>query len=132
MTTRISTLMIGLAVAIAPLTACKKDSAPPTKSDVQAPPPPANASRVAITVTDKGFEPGKVTVKQGVPTTLVFTRKTDNTCIKEVVFEIDPDHKIRKDLPLNTPVEIAATFPKAGDIRYACGMDMMSGTFTVQ
>ena len=33
----------------------------------------------------------------------------------------------RKDLPLNTPVEIAATFPTAGKLGYAC-MDMVRGT----
>ena len=29
-------------------------------------------------------------------------------------------------------VEVAATFPKAGKLTYACGMDMVHGTLTVQ
>jgi hypothetical protein len=31
-----------------------------------------------------------------------------------------------------TPVEIAATFPKAGKLGYACGMDMIKGTVVVE
>jgi plastocyanin domain-containing protein len=40
--------------------------------------------------------------------------------------------KIEKTLPLNTPVEVAATFAKAGKLAYACGMDMVHGSITVQ
>lgn len=37
-----------------------------------------------------------------------------------------------RDLRLDKPVEIAATFPKAGKLGYACGMDMIKGTITVE
>ena len=40
--------------------------------------------------------------------------------------------KIEKSLPLDAPVEVAATFPKAGKLDYACGMDMIKGTIMVQ
>jgi plastocyanin domain-containing protein len=108
--------------------ACKKDDAAKA-----APPPSAGGgARVEIAVTDKGFEPGDVTVPAGKPVTLVFDRKTDQTCAKQVVLDTGDGKKIEKDLPLNTPVEIATTFPKAGKLGYACAMDMMKGTITVQ
>lgn len=67
-----------------------------------------------------------------VTSTLVFERKSDQTCAKQVVIKMADGSKIEKDLPLNTPVEIAATFPTAGKLGYACGMDMVKGTITVQ
>ena len=121
---RIATLALAVTAA-----ACGKsggDNKPdPTASA------PTDSSRVAIAVTENGFEPAKVAVKKGVATTLVFTRKTDATCAKAVVIPVG-DQKITKDLPLNQPVEIAVTFPQAGDIQYACGMDMVHGVVTVQ
>jgi plastocyanin domain-containing protein len=41
------------------------------------------------------------------------------------------DAGVRKDLPLNQPVTIELTPQKAGEIRYACGMDMISGVLVV-
>ena len=98
-------------------------------------PAPAAASptstRVAINVTEDGFTPGDVHVPQGKPVTLVFERKTDATCAKEVVLEVG-DQKIQKELPLNQPVEVAVTFPKAGKLTYACGMDMLKGVILIE
>ncbi len=84
---------------------------------------------IAITVTEKGFEPAEVKVAQGRPVTLRVTRKTDRTCAKEFVMS---EQSIRKDLPLNEPVEITFTPDKAGELRYACGMDMIAGKIVVQ
>ena len=63
---------------------------------------------------------------------LVFNRKTDQTCAKEIVVTMADGKKVKKELPLDTPVEIAATFPTAGKLSYACSMDMLHGTLTVQ
>ncbi|MGE0548831.1 MAG: cupredoxin domain-containing protein [Kofleriaceae bacterium] len=93
--------------------------------------PASNGDRIAISVTEKGFEPENVSVPSGKPVTLVFTRKTDSTCAKEVVIPLD-GNKIEKALPLNEPVAIDVTFPKAGQVTYACGMDMVKGTVVVQ
>lgn len=92
----------------------------------------SDPSKIAINVTEAGFEPASVTVKKGVATTLVFTRKTEKTCAKEVVLHVTKADTIKKDLPLDTPVEIAATFPEAGKLDYACGMNMVTGVITVQ
>ncbi len=108
-----------------------------TEESAAAPPKPAPApvasvaTRVEISVTERGFEPDNIAVAAGKPVTLVFLRKTDHTCAKEVVVTLDATTRIKKPLPLATPVEIVATFPKAGKLTYACGMDMISGTITV-
>ena len=43
-----------------------------------------------------------------------------------------PSLNITRALPLNQPVEIEFTPEKPGDIAFACGMAMFSGTFVVQ
>jgi plastocyanin domain-containing protein len=88
-------------------------------------------ARIEIAITDKGFEPSKVEVKKGEPVELVFTRKTDQTCIKEVVLDTG-GKKIEKPLPLDKPVAITTKFTKTGDLKYACKMNMFSGTVSVQ
>jgi len=90
---------------------------------------PAAHGSVAIRVTEKGFEPAEVRIAPGKPVTLVITRKTDRTCAREFVLAAQ---NIRRELPLNQPVEITFTPATAGELRYACGMDMISGKIIVQ
>jgi plastocyanin domain-containing protein len=116
-------LCAALVVAAAACSKDTKNSGAPASSD---------PSRIAIDVTKDGFSPEHVTVPAAKPVTLVFDRKTDETCAKQVVLDPGDGKKITKDLPLNQPVEVAVTFPKAGDLTYACGMDMFHGTITVQ
>jgi plastocyanin domain-containing protein len=84
---------------------------------------------VKVAVTDAGFVPAEVEVRNGVPVVMLVTRTTDETCAKEIVI---PDQHIRKALPLNQPVAISFTPEKRGAIKYACGMEMVSGTLRVQ
>ena len=93
--------------------------------------PTTSANRFEIKVTANGFEPADVKVPAGTPVTLVFERKTDETCAKEIVLEVD-GKSIEKALPLNQPVEVALTFPKAGELTYSCKMGMVQGSITVQ
>lgn len=118
MTKHIVTLVLIVGAA-----ACSKDTAAPKQ--------PADG-RYQIAVTEKGFEPGDISVPAAKPVTLVFDRKTDDTCAKQVVLDLGDGNKVTKDLPLNQPVEVAATFPKAGKLTYSCAMDMDHGTITVQ
>lgn len=104
-------------------------------ADAPAPKPApkqAAASRVEILVTNRGFEPETINVAAKKETTLVFTRKTEKTCTKSVVVKMDDGKKIERELPLDKPVEIAVTFPKAGKLGYACSMDMNKGVIVVQ
>jgi len=86
-------------------------------------------ARFQLAVTDTGFAPSTITIPAGKPATLVVTRKTDQTCAKEIVF---PDQGIRKALPLNEAVEIALPPSPKREIAYKCGMDMLYGKVIVQ
>jgi plastocyanin domain-containing protein len=114
-----------MVVLVLALAACSKPS--PASQQTA-----ASDGRIQIAVTEKGFEPDKISVKQGVPTTLVFTRKTDQTCAKDVVVHVDDQQQVERPLPLNTPVDVAVTFPKTGQLTYACGMNMVTGQIAVQ
>lgn len=89
----------------------------------------ADTNRVTITVTEKGFEPEIVTVSAGKPVTLIVTRQTAQTCATELVM---PAQGINKPLPLGQAVEITFTPEKAGELTYACAMDMYKGKVVVK
>jgi len=52
--------------------------------------------RVEVSITKKGFEPDKIRAKKGEPIRLVVTRRTDQTCAKEIVIA---DAGMRKSCP---------------------------------
>lgn len=85
--------------------------------------------RVTVEVTDEGFVPKEIPAKAGQPITLVVTRKTDMTCAKQIVFA---DLGVEKELPMNQAVEVTVTPKKSGDLRFACGMDMIAGKLVVE
>lgn len=89
----------------------------------------ANSGRIAITVTEKGFEPATVTVPAGKPVTLVVTRTTTKTCATELIMA---SQGIKRDLPLGQAVEITFTPDKPGELSYACAMDMYGGKVIVR
>lgn len=89
----------------------------------------ADKQTAAISVTDAGFVPLNLKVKKGVPVDLVITRKTDQTCAKAISI---PDYGIKQELPLNEPVTVTFTPARAGDIKYTCGLDMMTGVISVE
>jgi plastocyanin domain-containing protein len=116
--------------------ACSSDKADSGKPETTTSQPPAAAAaqpasgRIAISVTDTGFEPSPVAVAKGQPVTLVVTRKTDDTCATELTI---PEYKIDQKLPLGQPVEITFTPDKAGELVYGCAMDhMVKGVLQVR
>ena len=84
---------------------------------------------IEIQVTEKGFEPSSIDVKPGSSITLVVTRKTDSTCATEIQV---PSKKIKKSLPLNQAVKIDLGKLDKGEIRFGCGMNMVSGKIFVR
>jgi plastocyanin domain-containing protein len=89
----------------------------------------AGSGKVAMAVTDNGFEPDRVPAKKGQPITLVITRKTDHTCAREIVFQ-GQDGKT--SLPLNKAVEVTYTPKASGEVKFGCAMGMMvSGVLAV-
>ena len=117
--------MVIAALLVAACSAKKSDDNKPADK------PAAPASgRIAIAVTEKGFEPTPIPVVKGQPITLVVTRKTDQTCATELTI---PEYKIDQKLPLDQPVEISFTPQKSGDLEYGCAMDhMVKGVLQVR
>jgi RND family efflux transporter MFP subunit len=101
----------------------------PSAAVPSAQPRAAEGQAAKIVVTDKGFEPDRITVRSGVPVRLTVVRTSDKTCGTEIVL---PSLKITRALPLNEPVVIEFTPAKAGDIPFACGMNMLKGVVVVQ
>ncbi|WP_375767309.1 cupredoxin domain-containing protein [Archangium gephyra] len=130
-------LALTLAAAVLGAQGCTKDSKPaepsapaPTAAAAQPAAKPGEPRTIALSVTDKGYEPSPVTLKQGEPVKLVLTRTTDHTCATEIVLE---DYNINTPLPLNKPVEVAFTPTKTGKLVYGCAMGkMISGVFMVE
>ncbi|HTM26053.1 MAG TPA: efflux RND transporter periplasmic adaptor subunit [Vicinamibacterales bacterium] len=92
---------------------------------------PADASpaqELSVKITARGFEPDSLVLKAGVRARVTFTRTTDETCAKEVVF---PDYGLRRALPLNEPV-VVEFVPAARDAAFQCGMGMLSGKLIVR
>ncbi|WP_438028307.1 cupredoxin domain-containing protein [Sorangium sp. So ce233] len=89
---------------------------------------PANVKRVDIAVNDSGFSPSTIELKKGEPVVLRFTRTTKSECLKAIAI---PDLKVEKDLPLNTPVEVAVTPEKEGKMVLQCWMAMIKATINV-
>jgi hypothetical protein len=101
-------------------------------------PPPAAVALVPtrgvstsheISVTKEGFVPSTVNVAVGLPVELIFIRRTDETCAKEVVVAAA---NARKALPLNQPVVVQFTPSTAGTLAFVCGMDMLRGAVVVK
>jgi len=108
--------------------ACSK----PSEGSAQAAPVGSTSAvagrRIAITASTEGYSPATVEAKKGEQVVLVFTRTTKSDCLAEVLI---PDLSIKKDLPLNTPVEIPVKFDKEGKVGFQCGMAMVKGTINV-
>lgn len=145
---RLNSVFVCLSLLIngALVAACNKDkaderapvaspgsSAGPVASKVDNPPsttaPAAAPNRVAVTVDGQGYNPSTVNASAGQPVRLEFTRTTDQTCGREVVF---PTLNIRRDLPLNQAVAVDLTMPTSGTIAFTCGMNMFRGSVVVQ
>ena len=89
----------------------------------------SNAASHAVTVDDKGFTPSSLILPKDKPSSLVFTRTTDATCAREVVF---PEINVTKSLPLNTPVTIDLPAGAPRTLTFQCGMAMFKSKVVIQ
>jgi hypothetical protein len=112
-------------VLTAPIVACKSPAPAPASGATS---PAQTGPRRAVTVDGMGYHPATVSVPAGQPVTLVFTRTSDDGCGQQLVF---PTLGIRRDLPLDQPVEVTVT-PERGELRFTCGMDMYRGSVLAQ
>ncbi len=83
---------------------------------------------VELALTDAGLTPAEVKVTKGEPLHLGITRKTDKTCMFDVVIA---DAGVKKALPLGKTVYLDFTPSKAGSLRILCGMGMEYGRLVV-
>ncbi|MBI2268631.1 MAG: cupredoxin domain-containing protein [Candidatus Blackburnbacteria bacterium] len=88
----------------------------------------ASSDNVEITV-EGGYSPEAVVIPKGKTTKITFIRKDPSSCLSEVVLG---DFKIRKELPLNTPVTVEITPQNPGTFGYSCGMNMYHGKIVVR
>lgn len=88
-----------------------------------------DAQTAKVLVGEKGYEPARINLRAGTPARITFVRTTDKTCGTDIVF---PSLDIRRQLPLNEPVVIEFTPPRAGEIAFVCGMGMLQGAVVVQ
>ena len=91
--------------------------------------PSERVQTAKVVINEQGFEPARVSLRAGTPAQITFVRTTDKTCGTDVVF---PSLNIKRALPLNQPVRIEFTPATAGDIAFACGMNMLRGTVAVR
>jgi plastocyanin domain-containing protein len=91
-------------------------------------PTSAEAPAYDVSVTDRGFDPARIEVPLGREIVLRFTRKVAETCADAVVVQGDP---VKHMLPKDKPIEVKLTAPKAGEVRFACPMDMYRGAIVV-
>ena len=85
---------------------------------------PAEKKVIALSVTDKGFEPDSIDVTPGSSVVLKVTRKTDSTCAKAIQV---PAKNIKTELPLNKTITVDLGVLEKGEIKFGCAMEMMLG-----
>lgn len=88
-----------------------------------------NNHQEATVVVKGGYSPETIILKKGVPATLNFKMKDSTACLSHVVFdELGVDRYLTKQkvTSINIPTD------QAGDVDFACGMNMFHGKVVVK
>ena len=88
-----------------------------------------NGSQESTVVVKGGYSPQTVVLKKGVPAKIRFDMQDSTACLSHVVFD---SLGVNKDLTKQRYMEVAIPTDKAGEINYACGMDMFHGKVVVK
>lgn len=89
----------------------------------------AKGAEHSITVTvSGGYDPALIELPINKKSTLIFIRTDANSCLEELVL---PDFKIKKYLPMHTPVTVTLSPTRPGKFNFHCGMNMYHGTIEV-
>ncbi|MFI5301391.1 MAG: cupredoxin domain-containing protein [Polyangiales bacterium] len=128
---RLALATLAIAFAVPTLSACHKTNVAESSAAASAPvvSDPIVGRRVDVNVGPKGFVPASIDLKKGEAATLVFTRTTTETCATEVVF---PELKIKRSLPMQTPIAIQVPVGEAKTYGFECGMGMYKSKVVVQ
>jgi plastocyanin domain-containing protein len=121
------------AVALQSLACSNKDAGAAAATAGSVTPPsgssaPAEGRLVEIIAGDTGFTPATIPAKKGETLTLRFKRTTKSECLKAIEIA---DLGIKKDLPLDTPVDVVIKADKEGTITFMCWMKMLGGKVVV-
>lgn len=111
------TLLAAFALALAAPAAAAEKAAGAGKARV-----------IEMSLTDAGLVPAEVKLAKGEPVKIAFTRKTDRTCMFDIVI---PEAGVKKPAPLHRTVEVEFTPAKAGTLKILCGMGMQFGKLVV-
>jgi len=110
--------------------ACSKEGSKTTASETSQVTAPKDEPGVTrVTADGKGFTPNAIELKKGEPATLIFTRTTDETCARDIVF---PELDINQPLPLNQPVTLEIPTGEARKLTFQCGMGMYKSSVVIQ
>jgi sulfite exporter TauE/SafE len=80
---------------------------------------------VVVTASDSGYSPRTVTIKAGIPTTLIVRSDGATGCVRSFVIR-----DTQTVLPESGDTRIDLGTLTAGTLRYACGMGMYTGAIT--
>lgn len=83
---------------------------------------------VVITATARSYSPSNVQARAGLPTTLVVRSEGAQGCIRSFVIASRNEQKI---LPVTGETRIDLGVLQPGQLAYACGMGMYTGTITI-
>lgn len=89
----------------------------------------ANGRQEGQVVVKGGYEPEVLYLKQGVPAEVTFKMEDKTACLSHVVFS---SLGVDKDLSKEKLTKVQIPTDKAGEIDYACGMDMFHGKIVVR
>jgi plastocyanin domain-containing protein len=83
---------------------------------------------IVITVENGIYQPSRLKVSAGQPTTLTFLRKDASPCAATVIF---PDSEVSEELPLNKAKAVVLPPMPPGEHPFTCQMQMYRGTLVV-
>ena len=89
----------------------------------------ANGRQEGQVVVKGGYEPEVLYLKQGVPAEVTFKMQDKTACLSHLVFS---SLGVDKDLSKEKLAKVQIPTDKAGEIDYACGMDMFHGKIVVR
>ena len=89
----------------------------------------ANNEQTATVVVKGGYSPSTVVLKKGVPAKINFDMQDHTACLSHVVFS---SLGVNKDLTKQKITTVDIPTDKAGEIDFACGMDMFHGKVVVK
>lgn len=85
--------------------------------------------QTATVVVKGGYSPSTVVLKKGIPATVNFDMKDSTACLSHVVFD---KLGIDRDLTKQPQTSIEIPTDQAGEVDFACGMNMFHGKVVVK